>query len=87
MIIIYSTRFLWYILLPLAMMCMVTMHCISTSIGFILSFIPRLYTKIIVTALFLVLGSWMIGSTCHKMRKKKGEDEDTSEDEFEEVLE
>lgn len=87
LVIIFASRFNCLTLFTLASLCMVSMHTLSTSIGFGFSFIKPLYTKIFVTALFLLLGTYGIISACMKIYcPKKSKDEDSSEDEFEEAL-
>ena len=68
MVIIFSAKFKWWVLLPLACACMVSMHCISTLIGFtIYHLIPKFWTEVAVKWLFLSLGTWMICSTLYQM--------------------
>ena len=67
------------------------MHCLSTALGFSMSWISPFVTKIVVTALFLIMGTYgMVTSLkamyCTKKKRVEGTTEE-SEDEFEEALE
>ena len=72
MVIIFSAKFKWWVLLPLACSTMVSMHCISTLIGFtIYHLIPKFWTEVAVKWLFLSLGTWMICSTSYQMYRNQ----------------
>ena len=88
LVIIFASRFHWLVLFLLAGLGMSFMHCLSTGIGFSMSWIPPIATKIFVTILFLGIGTYglvwsLIALCCPKQKDKNASD---SEDEFEEAL-
>jgi putative Ca2+/H+ antiporter (TMEM165/GDT1 family) len=88
LVIIFASRFHWLVLFLLAGIGMSFMHCLSTGIGFSMSWIKPFWTKIFVTALFLGIGTYGLiyalrGIYCPK---KKDPNASESSDEFDEAL-